>query len=261
MTTSTWFNATQLRRDWFSNVPRDLLAGTVVALALIPEAIAFSIIAGVDPKVGLYASFIIAVVTAFVGGRPGLISAATGAMALLMVYLVKDYGLQYLFAATILTGIFQILFGVLKLGKQMKFVPRAVMVGFVNALAILIFQAQLPQLQGVSWVVYAMVAIGLAIIYVLPRITQLVPSPLVAIIVLTLAAITLNLNVPTVGDMGELPTTPPVFLLPQVPLNLETLQIIVPVSATMAIVGLLESLLTASLVDELTDTPDRKSVV
>jgi len=172
LTTSTWLNATQLRRNWFSNVPRDLLAGAVVALALIPEAIAFSIIAGVDPKVGLYASFIIAVVTAFVGGRPGLISAATGAMALLMVYLVRDYGLQYLFAATILTGILQIIFGVLKLGKQMKFVPRAVMVGFVNALAILIFQAQLPQLAGVSWVVYAMVAIGLALIYLLPRETK-----------------------------------------------------------------------------------------
>jgi SulP family sulfate permease len=259
VTTSTWFNATQLRRDWFSNVPRDLLAGTVVALALIPEAIAFSIIAGVDPKVGLYASFIIAVVTAIFGGRPGLISAATGATALLMVYLVKDYGVQYLFAATILTGILQIIFGLLQLGKQMKFVPRAVMVGFVNALAILIFQAQLPQLQGVSWVVYAMVAIGLAIIYLLPRLTQLVPSPLVAIVVLTAAAMTLNLDVPTVGDMGELPTTPPIFMLPQVPLNLETLQIILPVSATLAIVGLLESLLTASLVDELTDTPSDKN--
>jgi len=259
LTTSTWLNATQLRRNWFSNVPRDLLAGAVVALALIPEAIAFSIIAGVDPKVGLYASFIIAVVTAFVGGRPGLISAATGAMALLMVYLVRDYGLQYLFAATILTGILQIIFGVLKLGKQMKFVPRAVMVGFVNALAILIFQAQLPQLAGVSWVVYAMVAIGLAIIYLLPRVTKLVPSPLIAIIVLTAASMMLGLDVPTVGDMGELPTTPPVLLLPQVPLNLETLQIILPVSATMAIVGLLESLLTASLVDELTDTPSDKN--
>jgi SulP family sulfate permease len=257
--TTTWFNATQLRRDWFSNARRDLLAGAVVALALIPEAIAFSIIAGVDPKVGLYASFIIAVVTSFVGGRPGLISAATGAMALLMVYLVRDYGLQYLFAATILTGILQIIFGLLKLGKQMKFFPRAVMVGFVNALAILIFMAQLPQLSGVSWVVYAMVAIGLAIIYLLPRLTQIVPSPLVAIIVLTIASIGLGLDVPTVGDMGELPTTPPVFMLPQVPLNFETLQIIFPVALTMSIVGLLESLLTSSLLDELTDTPSDKN--
>ncbi|ASC72228.1 sodium-independent anion transporter [Halomicronema hongdechloris C2206] len=259
MTTTTWTNATQLRRDWFSNVSRDLLAGAVVALALIPEAIAFSIIAGVDPKVGLYASFIIAVVTAFVGGRPGLISAATGAMALLMVYLVKDYGVQYLFAATILTGMLQVIFGLLKLGKQMKFVPRAVMVGFVNALAILIFMAQLPQLSGASWVVYAMMATGLGIIYLLPRLTQLVPSPLVAIVVLTGASMTLGLDVPTVGDMGELPTTPPGLMLPQVPLTLETLQIIFPVSATLAIVGLLESLLTASLVDELTDTPSDKN--
>ncbi len=259
MSEVTWMNATRLRRDWFSNIPRDLLAGAVVALALIPEAIAFSIIAGVDPKVGLYASFIIAVVTAFVGGRSGLISGATGAMALLMVYLVKDHGLQYLFAATILTGILQIIFGWLKLGKQMKFVPRAVMLGFVNALAILIFMAQLPQLNGASWVVYAMVAIGLAIIYLVPRVTKVLPSPLVAIVVLTAASMLLGLDVPTVGDMGELPTTPPVFLLPQVPLNFETLQIIFPVAATLAIVGLLESLLTASLVDELTDTPSDKN--
>lgn len=259
MSEVTWMNATRLRRDWFSNIPRDLLAGAVVALALIPEAIAFSIIAGVDPKVGLYASFIIAVVTAFVGGRSGLISGATGAMALIMVYLVKDHGLQYLFAATILTGILQIIFGWLKLGKQMKFVPRAVMLGFVNALAILIFMAQLPQLNGASWVVYAMVAIGLSIIYLLPRVTKVLPSPLVAIVVLTAASMILGLDVPTVGDMGELPSTPPVFLLPQVPLNFETLQIIFPVAATLAIVGLLESLLTASLVDELTDTPSDKN--
>lgn len=259
MTTTTWLNATQLRRDWFSNVSRDLVAGAVVALALIPEAIAFSIIAGVDPKVGLYASFMIAVVTAFVGGRPGLISGATGAMALLMVHLVEDHGLQYLFVATILTGIFQIVFGWLKLGKQMKYVPRAVMVGFVNALAILIFMAQLPQLNGASWVVYAMVAIGLAIIYLFPLVTKVIPSPLVAIVVLTTASMILGLDVPTVGDMGDLPTTPPVFLLPQVPLNFETLQIIVPVALTLAIVGLLESLLTAALVDELTDTPSDKN--
>ncbi len=252
-------NATKLRRNWLSNVRGDLLAGAVVALALIPEAIAFSIIAGVDPKVGLYASFILAVVTAFVGGRPGLISGATGAMALLMVYLVKDYGLQYLFATTILTGILQIVFGVLKLGKQMKFIPRAVMVGFVNALAILIFMAQLPQLQGASWVVYVMVAIGLAIIYLFPRITKAVPSPLVAIVTLTAVSILAGLDVPTVGDMGELPTAPPVFVLPQVPLNWETLKIIFPVAATLAIVGLVESLLTASLLDELTDTPSDKN--
>jgi len=252
-------NLTSLRREWFSNVRADILAGTVVALALIPEAIAFSIIAGVDPKVGLYASFIIAMLTAIFGGRPGLISAATGSMALLMIHLVKDHGLQYLFAATILTGIFQILFGVLKLGRQMKYVPRAVMVGFVNALAILIFMAQLPQLTNVPMTVYGMTAIGLAIIYLLPRVTKAVPSPLVAIVVLTAAAIFGNIDVPTVGDMGELPNALPSFSLPNVPLNLETLQIIFPYALTLAIVGLLESLLTASLLDELTDTPSDKN--
>jgi SulP family sulfate permease len=252
-------NTTVLRREWFSNVRADILAGTVVALALIPEAIAFSIIAGVDPKVGLYASFTMAVVTAIVGGRPGLISAATGAMALLMIHLVKDHGLQYLFATTILTGILQILFGVLKLGRQMKFVPRAVMIGFVNALAILIFMAQLPQLTNVPPTVYVMTAIGLAIIYILPRITKVVPSPLVAIVVLTAASIVGKIEVPTVGDMGELPSTLPSFALPNVPFNVETLQIIFPYALTMALVGLLESLLTASLLDELTDTPSDKN--
>ena len=259
MGTATWFNATQLRRDWFSNVPGDLLSGTVVALALIPEAIAFSIIAGVDPKLGLFASFTIAVTTAIFGGRPGLISGATGAMALLMVELVRDHGIQYLFAATILTGIFQILFGVFKLGRQMKFVPRAVMIGFVNALAILIFMAQLPQLTGAPIAVYVMVAIGLGIIYLLPHLTTAVPSPLVAIVALTAASMTLGIDVPTVGDMGDLPNTLPFFLLPDVPPNLETLNIILPVAATMAIVGLLESLLTSSLLDELTDTPSDKN--
>ncbi|MGB3558077.1 MAG: SulP family inorganic anion transporter [Geitlerinemataceae cyanobacterium] len=252
-------NTAVWRREWFFNTRKDILAGTVVALALIPEAIAFSIIAGVDPKVGLYASFCIAVTTAIVGGRPGLISAATGAMALLMISLVKDYGLQYLFAATILTGIFQILFGFLKLGRQMKYVPRAVIIGFVNALAILIFMAQLPQLTNVPPLVYVMVAVGLGIIYLLPRVTKVVPSPLVAIVVLTAVALGSNLEVPTVGDMGELPSTLPFFLLPDVPVNLETLNIIFPYAMTMAIVGLLESLLTASLLDELTDTPSDKN--
>lgn len=235
------------------------MAGSVVALALIPEAIAFSIIAGVDPKVGLYASFCIAVVTAIVGGRPGLISAATGAMALVITTLVKAHGLQYLLAATILTGLLQILFGWAKLGRQMKYVPRAVMVGFVNALAILIFLAQLPQLTGVSWQVYVMVAVGLAIIYLLPRLTKAVPSPLVAIVVLTATSIFAGIDVPTVGDMGELPTTLPLFSLPAVPFNFETIRIIFPYALTLAAVGLLESLLTASLLDELTDTPSDKN--
>ncbi|WP_373541499.1 SulP family inorganic anion transporter [Chamaesiphon sp.] len=252
-------NIKTLKREWFSNVRADLLAGTVVALALIPEAIAFSIIAGVDPKVGLYASFIIAVMTAFLGGRPGSISAATGAMALLMIELVKQHGLQYLFAATCLTGIFQVLFGVLKLGRQMKYVPRAVMLGYINALAVLIFLAQLPQLTGKPPMVYMLTALSLAIIYILPRFTKVVPSPLVALAVMTLAAISLKLDVPRVGDMGALPTAPPLFALPQVPWTWETFQIILPYSLTLAIVGLLASFLTASLVDELTDTPSDKN--
>ncbi|MEM1369608.1 MAG: SulP family inorganic anion transporter [Cyanobacteria bacterium P01_H01_bin.15] len=252
-------NFKNLEREWFSNVRADLLAGTVVALALIPEAIAFSIIAGVDPKVGLYASFVIACTTAFVGGRPGLISAATGAMALLMVTLVKEHGLPYLFAAGILTGIIQMIFGWLKLGRQLKFVPRAVMVGFVNALAILIFQAQLPQLTQVPIAVYIMTAASLAIIYILPRFTKLIPSPLVAIVSMTAISIFAGVKVPTVGDMGELPSSFPPFALPQVPLNFETLEIIFPYAITLAIVGLLESLLTASLLDELTNTPSDKN--
>lgn len=248
-----------LRQDWLSNVRNDVLAGLVVALALIPEAIAFSIIAGVDPKVGLYASFSICVIIAFAGGRPGMISAATGAMALVMVTLVKDHGLQYLLAASVLTGVLQILAGVFKLGALMRFVSRSVVTGFVNALAILIFMAQLPELTHVSWVVYAMTAAGLAIIYGFPYITKSVPSPLITIVVLTGVAMVLKLDIRTVGDMGELPSSLPVFLLPDVPLNLETLKIIFPYSMTLAVVGLLESMMTASIVDELTDTPSNKN--
>ncbi|WP_265449604.1 SulP family inorganic anion transporter, partial [Aeromonas salmonicida] len=245
------------RQEWFSNIRGDLLAGTVVALALIPEAIAFSIIAGVDPKVGLYASFCIAVVIAFVGGRPGMISAATGAMALLMVTLVKDHGLQYLLAATLLTGLLQIAAGYLKLGSLMRFVSRSVVTGFVNALAILIFMAQLPELTNVTWQVYAMTAAGLGIIYLFPLIPvvgKLVPSPLLCIVILTAIAITMGIDIRTVGDMGELPDTLPIFLWPEVPLNFETLAIIFPYSAALAVVGLLESMMTAAIVDDLTDT-------
>ena len=248
-----------LRQDWLSNVRNDLLAGIVVALALIPEAIAFSIIAGVDPKVGLYASFSIATIIAFAGGRPGMISAATGAMALLMVTLVKDHGLQYLLAATVLTGVLQIIAGWFKLGTLMRFVSRSVITGFVNALAILIFMAQLPELTNVTWHVYAMTAAGLGIIYGFPYLTKAVPSPLVAIVVLTGVAIFLGLDIRTVGDMGKLPDSLPVFLLPEVPLNLETLKIIFPVSATLAVVGLLESMMTASIVDDLTDSNSNKN--
>ena len=236
-----------------------MLAGLVVALALIPEAIAFSIIAGVDPKVGLYASFCIAVVIAFAGGRPGMISAATGAMALLMVTLVKEHGLQYLLAATLLTGVLQILAGVLRLGVLMRFVSSSVVTGFVNALAILIFMAQLPELMNVTWVVYAMVAAGLLIIYLFPYITRTIPSPLVCILVLTAVSMALGLDIRTVGHMGELPDSLPVFLLPDVPLNWETLKIILPYAVPMSVVGLLESLMTAAIVDGLTDTPSDKN--
>ena len=253
------FSLRTLKREWLVNPKADILSGAVVGLALIPEAIAFSIIAGVDPKVGLYASFIIAVITAFLGGRPGSISAATGAMALLMIDLVAEHGLQYLLAATFLTGIIQVIFGLFKLGRQMKFVPRAVMIGYINALAILIFRAQLPQLTDVPYTVYVITALSLGIIYILPRFTQAVPSPLVALAVMTVATITLKLDVPTVGEQGALPTAPPVFAIPQVPFTIETLQIIFPYSITLAIVGLLASFLTASLVDDLTDTPSDKT--
>ena len=248
-------------QEWFSNPRRDIIAGTVVALALIPEAIAFSIIAGVDPKVGLYASFCIAVVIAFLGGRPGMISAATGAMAVLLVTLVRDHGIEYLLPATILTGILQILAGVFKLGGLMRFVSRSVVTGFVNALAIIIFMAQLPEFRGQGLLMYGMVAGGLVIIYGLPRITTAVPSPLVCIIVCTVASIALGLDetLRTVGDMGELPTSLPAFLLPEVPLNWATLQIILPFSISLAIVGLLESLMTATIVDDFTDTTSNKN--
>ena len=246
-------------QDWLANVRNDLLAGLVVALALIPEAIAFSIIAGVDPKVGLYASFCIAVVIAFTGGRPGMISAATGAMALVMVTLVKEHGLEYLLAATILTGVLQIIAGWIRLGRLMRFVSRSVVTGFVNALAILIFMAQLPEVTNVTWHVYAMTAAGLGIIYLFPYVTKAIPSPLVTIVVLTAVAIVLDLDIRTVGDMGELPDSLPVFLLPDVPLNLETLAIIFPYSLTLMVVGLLESLMTATIVDDLTDTTSDKN--
>ncbi|MCU8009222.1 SulP family inorganic anion transporter [Shewanella sp. SM87] len=251
-----------MKKEWFSNIRGDLLAGIVVALALVPEAIAFSIIAGVDPKVGLYASFCIAVVIAFTGGRPGMISAATGAMALLMVTLVKEHGLEYLLAATLLTGVLQIAAGYLKLGSLMRFVSRSVVTGFVNALAILIFMAQLPELTNVTWHVYAMTVAGLGIIYLFPLIPVIgksVPSPLVCIVGLTLFAVYMGLDIRTVGDMGQLPDTLPIFLWPEVPLTFETLMIIFPYSAGLAVVGLLESMMTATIVDDLTDTQSDKN--
>jgi Sulfate permease and related transporters (MFS superfamily) len=231
------------RAQWFGNIRADVLAGLVVALALIPEAIAFSIIAGVDPKVGLYASFSIAVLIAFVGGRPGMISAATAATAVLMTTLVRDHGLQYLLAATVLAGVIQIGAGLLKLGFVMRYVSKSVMTGFVNALAILIFMAQLPELDPtkVTWLTYALVAAGLGIIYLFPYLTKAVPSPLVTIIVLTALTLAFGWDVRTVGDMGALPDTLPVFLIPDIPLTLETLLIILPYSIAVAVVGLLEA--------------------
>lgn len=252
------FSFSTLRRDWLSNPRADLLAGVLVALALIPEAIGFSIIAGVDPSVGLYASFSIALVIAFAGGRPAMISAATAAIAVLVVPLVRDHGIAYLFAASVLMGVLQILAGLLRLDLLMQYVSRSVVTGFVNALAILIFMAQLPQLTHVTWVAYAMVAASLAIIYVLPRFTKVIPSPLVAIIAMTAVSIYLGLDVNTVGDMGKLPSALPSFALPDVPFTLDTLRIILPYSLTMAAVGLLESMMTAQIVDDMTDTSSDK---
>lgn len=251
-------NLASIRRDWFANPRADILAGIVVALALIPEAIGFSVIAGVDPRVGLYASFSIAVITAFVGGRPGMISAATAAIAVLVVPLIRDHGVEYLFAATILMGVLQVVAGILRLDLLMQYVSRSVITGFVNALAILIFIAQLPQLTGVTWETYALVAAALAIIYLFPRPTKAVPSPLVAIVVLTIVTIYGGIQVNTVGDMGKLPTSLPGFLIPDVPFTLDTLRIIFPYSLTMAAVGLLESMMTAQIVDDLTDTSSNK---
>ena len=248
-----------LKQHWLSNVRGDVLSAIVVALALIPEAIAFSIIAGVDPKVGLYASFAIAFISAFAGGRPAMISAATGAMALLMITLVKEHGLQYLLLATLLCGVLQIVFGLFKLGELMRFVSRSVVTGFVNALAILIFMAQLPELTNVTWHVYAMTAGGLGIIYLFPYLTKTIPSPLVCIVVLTALALYFQIDVRTVSDMGELPDSLPLFLWPDVPLTLQTLEIIFPYSLGLALVGLLESLMTATIVDDLTDTNSNKN--
>ena len=260
--------ATDSRRErWLADPKTNLMSGLVVALALIPEAISFSIIAGVDPKVGLYASFSIAIIISIAGGRPGMISAATGAMALVVVNLVADHGLGHLFAATILAGVLQILFGYLGVGSLMRFVPRTVMVGFVNALAILIFLAQVPHIllnengnsdQRTMNLIF--IAAGLGVIYLLPRLTKAIPSPLVAIAGLTAIAVALNLELPTVGDLGELPSALPWVALPDVPFTLETFQIILPYAITLALVGLLESLLTAQMLDDMTDTDSDKNV-
>ena len=238
---------------------REALAGLVVALALIPEAISFSIIAGVDPAVGLFSSAVMAISIAFLGGRPAMITAATGAIALVIAPVMRDYGFDHFIATVILAGILQVVLGLLGVAKLMRFIPRSVMVGFVNALAILIFMAQIPQLIGVPWLVYPLVVVGLLIMAVMPRLTKVVPAPLFAIILLTGAVLLFGWQVPNVGDQGELPRSLPSLFFPDVPFTLETLGIIGPYAIAMALVGLMESLMTAKLVDEVTDTHSNKT--
>jgi SulP family sulfate permease len=245
------------KEEWFSNIRTDVLAGLVVGLALIPESIAFSAIAGVDPQVGLYASFCIAVTIAFLGGRPAMISAATGAMALLMITLVKAHGLQYLLAATVLTGVIQVIAGYFKVAKLMRFVSQAVVYGFLNALAILIFAAQIPEISQMDSLGYLFVTLGLAIIYLfpyIPKIGKTIPSPLICIVVLSGLALLLSADMRTVSDLGQFPDTLPIFLIPEIPLNVETLQIILPYSMTLATVGLLETMMTTTVINEVTGT-------
>ena len=238
---------------------REVLAGLVVAVALIPEAISFSIIAGVDPRVGLFSSFVMAVSIAFLGGRPAMITAATGAIALVIAPVAREYGMDYFIATVILAGVFQVILGLVGVAKLMRFIPRSVMLGFVNALAILIFSAQLPQLIGVPWLVYPLVAVGIIIMVVMPRLTKVVPAPLVAIVLITVATVTLSIAVPTVGDQGALPQSLPQLFIPSIPLTWETFTIIAPYALAMALVGLLESLMTAKLVDDITDTRSQKT--
>ncbi len=247
------------KEEWFGNVRKDILAGMVVAIALIPEAIGFSILAGVDPMVGLYASFCIAIITAFAGGRPGLISAATGAMALVIASLVKEHGIEYMLAATILAGVLQIIFGFFRIGNLLRFIPKPVMTGFVNALAILIFKAQLEYFHNSNFSMYALVALGIFIIYFFPKVTKAIPAPLVSILVLSILTISTKMDVVTIGDMGNIVGSLPSFLVPDVAFSMETLKIIFPYALSLSIVGLVESMLTAQLVDDLTDTKSNKN--
>ncbi|EPE94825.1 SulP family inorganic anion transporter [Rhizobium grahamii] len=246
-------------RDWSANPIREMLAGAVATFALIPEVIAFSFVAGVDPQVGLFASFIIGIVIAFTGGRPAMISAAAGSVALVAAPLVHTHGLPYLFAAGLLAGVLQIAFGLLRLGVLMRFVSKSVRTGFVNALAILIFAAQLPHIIGGDWLAYAMLAAGLLVIYLVPKVTTAIPSPLICILVLTIASVTLKLPVMSIADLGKLPDSLPIFVLPAVPLNMDTLKIIAGPGLAIATVGLLESMMTASVVDDLTGSPSSKN--
>jgi len=248
-----------IRREWFAHPVREMLAGAVATFALIPEVIAFSFAAGVDPQVGLFASFVIGIVIAFTGGRPAMISAAAGSVALVAAPLVHAHGLQYLLAAGLLAGVIQILFGLFRLGVLMRFVSKSVRTGFVNALAILIFAAQVPHIIGGGWIGYAVLAAGLAVIYLVPLVTTAIPSPLICIVLLTGLSIGLDLPIMTVADLGQLPDALPIFALPSVPLSFETLRIIAAPAVAIAMVGLLESMMTASVVDDLTDTPSSKN--
>ena len=248
-----------IRQEWFSNVSADLLSGLVVALSLIPGAIGFSIIAGVDPMIGFYASFSMAIIISFAGGRPGMISAATGAMALVLAALVKDYGIQYMFLATILTGIIQIILSFMKAGRLMKFIPPPVMNGFVNALGILIFTSQLDSFSGESWPMYLMVIGGLGIIYLFPKVNKTIPSPIIAIIIISIISLFMKSDVATVGGLGNISASLPKFSIPNVDFNFETLKIILPYSISLALVGLIESLLTAQILDDMTETPSNKN--
>lgn len=250
---------TTLKQEWFGNIRADILAGIVVGLALIPEALAFAFIVGVDPRVALYASFTIAVIISFVGGRPALISAATGAMALVLVNLMADHGLQYVLAATILTGMIQFIFGMLGVANLMRFIPNAVMLGFVNALGIMIFITQLPYLIGFNMMTYVFAIVTLILVYVIPRFLKVIPAPLVAIVVMTTIALASGVKLQTIGDIGTMPNTLPTFFLPNIPLNLETLKIIFPYALALSIVGLLESLLTSQVLDDMTDTSSNKN--
>ena len=249
---------TSLKSEWTSNIKGDLIAGIVVCMALIPESIGFSIVAGVDPMVGVYGSFCIALITSIFGGRPGLISGAAGAMALVLASLVKSHGIEYMLAATVLTGVLQVILGVFKIGNLMKFIPKPVMIGFVNALGILMFTSQLPHLQG-GVILLALAALGVAIIYLLPRLNEQIPAPIIAIVIITLIATIFKMDIKVLGDMGRITNSLPRFLMPSVPFTFETLKIIFPYALSLSIVGIVESLLTAQLLDEMTDTPSDKN--
>lgn len=248
----------KIRKEWFGNIKGDLLAGIVVCMALIPEAIGFSIVAGVDPMIGVYASFCMSLIISVFGGRTGMISAAAGAMALVLASLVKEHGIEYMLAATVLTGVFQVILGFFKIGNLLKFIPRPVMIGFVNALGIMMFKSQLPYFKG-SFILIILGVIGITIIYLLPKLTRVVPSPIISIIIVTLIVVVFKIDVTTLGDMGKINSELPKFLVPNIPFNMETFKIILPYAISLSLVGLVESLLTAQLIDDLTDTPSDKN--